>query len=128
MKTAAYRKKTDDDGKPVRDVDAPLTVKWLYIEWRKDRKDILIASGHWTYKADGSSPVQITSIGLVKVSDKLGLAFDKAGRVTTIEGAVIKLKDINEREFYALISEYNTQGRDGFSVQTGSLEGARKAA
>jgi hypothetical protein len=55
------------------------------------------------------------------------LSIKQAG-VTTIEGAVIKLKDINEREFYALISEYNTQGRDGFSVQTGSLEGARKAA
>lgn len=99
-----------------------LQVQWLYIEWQREDA-ILLANGTWTYHSgtkEGS--VGINNIGIVKVVDGARLRLERAAKVAVMaDRAVVKIKDLQERELYSILAEFNGQGRDGFSAQTGPL-------
>ncbi|MCB5411714.1 hypothetical protein [Pseudogemmobacter faecipullorum] len=108
--------------------EGAIKIKWLYVEWETGKDTILIASGNWEHHPGGTGKIDLSAVGVVNCN-RDAIKFDTAARVTVASGnTVVKLKSLNEREFYSLISEFNGQGRDGFSVQTGKLPRAKAAS
>jgi len=108
--------------------EGAIKIKWLYVEWESGKEGILLASGSWEHHPGGAGKIDLSAVGVMKC-DRDAIKFDTAARVTVASGnTVVKLKSLNEREFYSLISEFNGQGRDGFSVQNGKLPRAKAAS
>ena len=110
-----------------------MRVKWLYVEWRGGPKDsaadkLLIASGDWKRGSDGKGDVTMDVVGLAAVDDSsTSIKLERGAHVTVRKDAVFKVRDLSERQFYALVAGFNGLGRDGYSFQTGLLSEMAKS-
>lgn len=105
-----------------------LKIQWLYVEWPRDQAEVLMANGVWTYRqSDKQGAVSISAIGLAKVNgaapDGQKIIFSRGANVAVMsDRAVVKIRDLDERALYSILSEFNGHGRGGYSVQTGELK------
>lgn len=123
--TAASSAKTGDDASATGSVPqhpSDLQAEWLYVEWQ-EQETILIASGIWEKVHPGNSAsVKINHIGLAKISNN-ALTHHRGATVKQLaDNAIVKIKDLSQRELYSVLSKFNGQGRDGFVVEAGSLK------